>query len=96
MNKKKSFCILWRNFDPIGIYGPGCTFPDNEYNSYANASYELLKAGMQLKELEEHVKATCHEHMGIETPLFQIQKFSKQLFEFYHFSKLKANDKSYY
>ncbi|MCH9609207.1 MAG: hypothetical protein S4CHLAM45_04300 [Chlamydiales bacterium] len=84
MDKKKSFRILWRRFDPIGIYGPGCTFPDNEYNAYADYSYELLKDGIQLKELEEQVRTICHEDIGVETPLFQIEKFSKQLFDFYH------------
>lgn len=84
MHKKKSFCILWRSFDPIRVYGPGCTFSDDEYNSYADESYELLKSGIQLKELEEYVKFICHKHIGIHTPIFKIQKFSKQLFKLYH------------
>ncbi|HRX84284.1 MAG TPA: barstar family protein, partial [Phycisphaerae bacterium] len=34
-----------REWDPIGVYGPGSSCPDNEYDSYAPGVIKLLERG---------------------------------------------------
>lgn len=47
MNKKdiswKEVRLLWRQFDPIGVYTPDFDWPEDEYDDYVTETQQLLR-----------------------------------------------------
>jgi len=60
-----------RRWDPIGVYGPGSTCPDDEYDSYSVPIMSLLDSGAPKERIVEYLRSVCVEHMeiGFDRPL---------------------------
>ncbi len=54
-----------RRWDPIGVYGPGSTWPDDEYDMYAPAIIRMLDAGITARDLAQHLKSIAIDMMGL-------------------------------
>jgi hypothetical protein len=71
--------ILWREFDPIGVYVPGSEWSDDEYDSYIMPTYELLKKNASSQEIELYILYIAIRHMELEVNRKQIALFVEKL-----------------
>lgn len=56
---------LLREWDPIGVYGPGSGCPDDEYDSYATGIMALLDRGASAREIAEHLSSIVESSMEL-------------------------------
>ena len=57
-----------REWDPIGVYGPGSSCPDDEYDSYAAGIMTSLERGASTQEIARHLSAIVKSSMGLTGP----------------------------
>ncbi len=74
---------LWMKFDPIGVYGHGSEWPDDEYDSYIMPTYELLKKNASDERLKAYVIHVVNEQMELEIDQKLIDIFSLRSFILY-------------
>lgn len=80
MNNLKT---LWNQFDPLGVYSPGCDWPDDEYEMYIHQTMYLLDQGAGFNELFEYVGHTVKDHMEINKDDQEISAFVHSLLGWY-------------
>jgi hypothetical protein len=58
--------LLWRNWDPFGLYGHGA--PEGEYDSHANMVAGKLKHGNGHADIAEYLTTALLEEDEVVTP----------------------------
>ena len=51
--------------DPIGVYGPGSNWPDDEYDGYSFAVVDLIDRGAAKEEIVKYLERVCVQHMEL-------------------------------
>ena len=72
--------LLWREFDPIGVYGEESDWPEDEYDSYVTETYQLLEDKASERVLLEYLTHACHHEMGVKIPKDDLKKFASKFF----------------
>ena len=70
---------LWIEFDPIGVYGPGSDWPDDEYNSYLGLTLELLEHNASFEQIKNEIHSIVHDHMMTSVSSSAIDEFVTKL-----------------
>ncbi len=58
--------ILWKDWDPIGVYNENDEW-DDEYDGYAPSVFNLLTEGRDAHKISNHLTTIASESMGLST-----------------------------
>ena len=63
---KKIARILWKDWDPIGVYNEDDEW-DDEYDGYVPSIFTLLTEGCDKYKISNHLTNLASENMGLKT-----------------------------
>ena len=69
----------WNHFDPLGVYGEGSEFSQDEYIQYANNTAELLIANFNFEDIKSYVLHVCEKLLDSVPADYFINQFVANL-----------------
>ncbi len=72
-----------RKWDPIGVYGPGSTCPDDEYDGYSGAVVGFLDHGSPKEEILRYLERVSVEHLEMSFDRARASAVIKELLVFW-------------